>query len=83
MNLKDKRILVTGGYGFLGNHICQRLVKKEIKELKNLESSENGFYRFRTKEFDLVDQSKCSKLIKTFRPNIGRDKTVVRINGAF
>lgn len=70
MNLKDKRILVTGGYGFLGNHICQRLVKKEIKELKNLESSENGFYRFRTKEFDLVDQSKCSKLIKTFRPNV-------------
>ena len=49
MNLKDKRILVTGGYGFLGNHICQRLIKKEIKELKNLEISENGFYRFRTK----------------------------------
>ena len=34
MNLKGKRILITGGCGFLGTHICQGLAKKEIQELK-------------------------------------------------
>ena len=70
MNLKGKRILITGGCGFLGTHICQGLAKKEIQELKNLESSENGFYKFRSKEFDLVNQKQCSELINKFKPNV-------------
>jgi GDP-L-fucose synthase len=70
VNLKGKRILITGGCGFLGTHICQGLAKKEIQELKNLESSENGFYKFRSKEFDLVNQKQCSELINKFKPNV-------------
>ena len=36
------RILVTGGHGFLGTHICNRLKLKGIKDLKNIDSYEKA-----------------------------------------
>jgi nucleoside-diphosphate-sugar epimerase len=30
MKLRDKKILITGGAGFIGSHICERLVNDGI-----------------------------------------------------
>ena len=62
------RILVTGGHGFLGTHICNRLKLKGIKDLKNIDSYEKGYYRFNKKEFNLVKKSDCLELISRFKP---------------
>ena len=36
MELKNKKILVTGGAGFIGSHLCERLVKNnEVISLDN------------------------------------------------
>ena len=36
------RILITGGAGFIGSHLCEKLIKKEIKSLLVLDNLEDG-----------------------------------------
>jgi len=62
------RILITGGYGFLGKSICNNLKSKGIKELTNIDESGEGYYRFRKKDFDIIDKQQCLELIKKFNP---------------
>lgn len=54
--LKDKKILLTGGYGFLGQCVFEELLKNGAQE-KNI-------YRFRSKELDLREQKDCAKAVK-------------------
>jgi GDP-L-fucose synthase len=51
---KDKRVLVTGGHGFVGTHLVNILKTAELKELR-LPSS---------KEFDLREKAACSQVVK-------------------
>ncbi|GAG38190.1 unnamed protein product, partial [marine sediment metagenome] len=32
MNLKNKKILLTGGWGFLGTHVHRKLIDREVEE---------------------------------------------------
>ena len=53
MNLENKKILVTGGNGFLGRIVVEKLKKLNVKVLINPSS----------KELDLRVQSNCKKAV--------------------
>jgi GDP-L-fucose synthase len=63
------RMLVTGGYGFLGNHICKKLESFGINEIKDINENTNGFYRFHKKNFNMINKNECLDLIEKFNPN--------------
>ncbi len=56
MKLTNKRILVTGGGGFLGTHVIRTLVDKGIKK--------EHIISFRSKECDLREKENCLKATK-------------------
>lgn len=59
MNLKGKRILVTGGSGFLGRVI-----------VKKLEQAEANVFVPRSKHYNLVDYKACRRLFHYVMPQI-------------
>lgn len=72
IDLKTKKILVTGGAGFLGVHVINNLIRKRgILE-------ENIFIP-RSKDYDLRDMRDCDKAVKFF----GGKNTIVIHLAAF
>jgi len=63
MNFKDKKILVTGGKGFLGTHLVHQLRKNEQVLEKNI-------FIAKHKDYDLREQSDIKKLLKDTSPEI-------------
>lgn len=59
MNLKDKKILVTGGNGFLGSALVPMLKEKESR-----------VYTFRSREFDLRKDNHARYLLRKVNPEI-------------
>ena len=77
MKLKNKRILVTGGAGFIGSHIVDELIKKKISELvivdnfflgddkiRNLYEAKRNFPELKIIKENASDQYEMSKIIK-------------------
>jgi GDP-L-fucose synthase len=60
MNLKNKRVLVTGGNGFLGHHI--------VSELKRTEPAE--IIISRSKEYDLTQEKDVERLFESAKPDV-------------
>ncbi len=56
MDLKDKKILLTGGGGFLGSHVVARLIARGVPE-KNIFVPRRG-------EYDLVKKEDCERAVK-------------------
>jgi GDP-L-fucose synthase len=60
IDLRNKRILITGGGGFLGSHIVDRLREQDCTYL----------YAPRRAEYDLTKQSAVDRLFSSFEPEI-------------
>ncbi len=59
MNLQSARVLVTGGYGFLGRHVVQALEARGVQPIT-----------FRSSEHDLRDWTETRALFAETRPDV-------------
>jgi len=57
---EDKRVVVTGGAGFLGSYVVERLRKRGCKEI----------FVPRSKEYDLREKEAIIGMYEDFKPNI-------------
>lgn len=62
MNISEKKFIVTGGAGFLGTMVVEKLIKKGVKK-------ENIFIP-RKRDFDLRREEDIKRMFRYFMPNI-------------
>ena len=78
MNIfKDKRILITGGAGFIGSNLAKQILEYEPKIIRILDNSEYGLYKTRQK---LNDEKHIRYLIGDVRDKERLGKAVKDID---
>src|SRR6185295_18123674 len=66
MNLNEQRILVTGGSGFLGSHVCEELQTRGLSPGLGV-----GTYQASCSAgFDLTDPEDCEFLFRKVQPHL-------------
>jgi len=60
LDLKKRRVMVTGGSGFLGTHVVQKLHGRGVQDV----------FVPRKRDYDLVDRSACRQAIQDARPDV-------------
>lgn len=71
MQLKNKKILITGGAGFLGRHVIAKLQSEGINVLEYInEPSTNCAYFIRSQRYDLTNVNVTNNLIEKMKPDI-------------
>lgn len=60
MELRGRRVVVTGGAGFLGSHVVERLRERGAAEIVVP----------RKRDYDLVEREACRRLIADARPDV-------------
>ncbi|MFH1864182.1 MAG: SDR family NAD(P)-dependent oxidoreductase [bacterium] len=72
MNYKNTKVIVTGGSGFIGSHVCDLLVKKGFKVVifDNLSTGKKEFINKKaTFEYlDITNEKKVFKLVSKVNP---------------
>ncbi len=68
MDLSQEKILVTGGNGFLGQHVCSVLLANGCKE--HFGRPGPSFYRPQSAYFDLTDERLVTSVYATYKPTI-------------
>jgi GDP-L-fucose synthase len=67
--LADKRVLVTGGYGFLGKNVIEKLTQRGFT-ITNRRPEPNQVFIFRSSEFNLENQNVVFDLIRYTQPDV-------------
>lgn len=76
MDFKGKTVLVTGGTGFIGSHVTNRLVEENLDNIHILSESKEFLWRIEDLErinfwkIDLRNQTEIRNLISKIEPNI-------------
>lgn len=68
MNLKNKTILITGGTGFLGTHVCNKLREQNL--IIEGDSPYPTVFTPRSTDFDLTDQQAVKQMLREISPDI-------------
>lgn len=79
MELHDKAIVITGGYGFLGSHVCAVLaehgsmvcdLRRSYSGLRRKEYGRGKTFRFHRSDYDLTDESQVLDLYRETLPDV-------------
>lgn len=75
MDLRDKKILITGGKGFLGTHLREHLSTQyniPIYDLDNgqIRTPNPGAYIFKSETVDLISTEQTNWLFKLIKPDV-------------